>query len=193
MTEGEIKALEKILLNLAKKNQNKINVLEWGSGGSTIYFTDFLRKNDIDYDWLSLEYNKDWHDEISKLKAGDSHTKIVLFDVGNTELKQRQTNMDDYINYPAALGKKYNFILVDGRKRRRCLLEAKKLLAPGGVVVLHDAHRKYYHCAFTNFPYSRFVKTSLWVGKNEQPRFFVGFYNKLANRFYFGVHKIKKL
>ena len=192
MKEGEIKSLEKILLNLGKK-LSTLRILEWGSGGSTVHFTDFLKNRGIAYEWLSLEYNKDWYGEIRKLKSGDPRAKIVLFDVGNAELKQRHANMDDYVSYPAKLGEKYDFILVDGRKRRRCLLEAKKLLLPGGVVVLHDAERKYYHCAFSRFPYSRFLRTSLWVGKNEPAGAFGELINKLLNKFYLSVHKIRKL
>ena len=192
MKEGEIKSLEKILLNLGKK-LSTLRILEWGSGGSTVHFTDFLKNRGIAYEWLSLEYNKDWHDEIQKLKSGDPRAKIVLFDVGNAELKQRHANMDDYVSYPAKLGEKYDFILVDGRKRRRCLLEAQKLLLPGGVVALHDAERKYYHCAFLRFPYSRFLRTSLWVGKNEPAGAFGELINKLLNKFYLSVHKIRKL
>ena len=192
MKEGEIKSLEKILLNLGKK-LSTLRILEWGSGGSTVHFTDFLKNRGIAYEWLSLEYNKDWYGEIRKLKSGDPRAKIVLFDVGNAELKQRHANMDDYVSYPAKLGEKYDFILVDGRKRRRCLLEAQKLLLPGGVVVLHDAERKYYHCAFSRFPYSRFLRTSLWVGKNEPAGAFGELINKLLNKFYLSVHKIRKL
>ena len=192
MKESEIRNLEKILLDLGKKS-HRLQILEWGSGGSTLHFTDFLKNRGIAYEWLSLEYNKDWYGEIQKLKSGDPRAKIVLFDVGNAELKQRHANMDDYVSYPAKLGEKYDFILVDGRKRRRCLLEAQKLLLPGGVVALHDAERKYYHCAFLRFPYSRFLRTSLWVGKNEPAGAFGELINKLLNKFYLSVHKIRKL
>lgn len=192
MKESEIKALEKVFLFLAKK-RNTLNILEWGSGGSTVYFTDFLKNLRIDYKWLSLEYNKDWYEEIQKLKADDTNTKIVLFDVDNNELKQRHTNMDAYVGYSATLGQKFDFILVDGRKRRRCILEAKKLLSDGGVVALHDAYRKYYHCAFKNFSYSRFLKISLWVGKNKQPNFWEKATNMIINKFYLFIQKARRL
>src|SRR3989344_3767391 len=178
MKESEIKSLEKILLGLAKK-PGPLRILEWGSGGSTAYFTDFLKRHGISYKWLSLEYNKKWHDEIRRLKSADPDTKIVLFDARNDELKQRRTNMDDYVAYPKTLGVKYDFILVDGRKRRRCLVEASSLIFPDGAVVLHDAERKYYHCAFLHFPYSRFLQTRLWIGKNESAGAFVEIANKL--------------
>jgi len=192
MKESEIKSLEKILLGLAKK-PGPLRILEWGSGGSTAYFTDFLKRHGISYKWLSLEYNKKWHDEIRRLKSADPDTKIVLFDARNDELKQRRTNMDDYVAYPKTLGVKYDFILVDGRKRRRCLVEASSLIFPDGAVILHDAERKYYHCAFPLYPYSRFLKTSLWMGKISRTSFLGKALNALINQFYFEAHKLRRL
>ena len=192
MKGSEVRSLEKVLFGLGKKH-GQLKILEWGSGGSTVHFTNFLKQRDIDYEWLSLEYNKDWHAEVQKLKIGDQRTKIILFDVGNTELKQRRTNMDDYVAYPKTLGVKYDFILVDGRKRRRCLLEAGSLLSPDGAVVLHDAHRKYYHCAFLLYPCSRFLRTSLWMGKISRTSFLQKALNALINQFYFKAHKLRRL
>lgn len=191
MKNSEVRSLEKILLDLGKK-QSPLQILEWGSGGSTVHFTDFLKSRGIFYKWLSLEYNRGWFDEIKALKNGDPNTKIILFDVGNNELKQRKTNMDEYVNYPKTLGVKYDFILVDGRKRRRCLIEAKNLLAPGGVAVLHDAGRRYYHCAFSHYPYGRFLRPFLWVGKNEPAGFLKTSFNFLTSQFYFRYHKLRK-
>ncbi len=192
MKDSEVRSLEKILLDLGKK-QGKLQVLEWGSGGSTVHFTDFLKNRGISYKWLSLEYNKKWYDEIHGLKFADPDTKIILFDAGNNELKQRQTSMDEYVNYPKTLGAKYDFILVDGRKRRRCLVEARGLISPGGVVVLHDAERKYYHCAFPLYPDPRFLRTSLWAGRIQPVGIWRKVFNAIINQFYFKVHKARKL
>lgn len=145
-------------------NKQHISVLEWGSGGSTEHFSKFMSDNNITYDWTSIEYNKEWYDKIVALNI--PHAKIVLFDVGNTKLKQRNTNMDEYVAYPMTLNKKFDFILVDGRKRRRCLINASKLLLKDGVVFLHDAQRKYYHCAFKHFSDHKFLTNTLWMGKN---------------------------
>ena len=162
MDNKDIHIIEKTLLGLGKKN---INVLEWGAGGSTEYFTGFLKAHGIKYNWTSIEYNKVWAEKVLTLKIPD--VSIVLFDVGNNALRQKYTNMDDYVKYPTTLNKKFDFILIDGRKRRRCLINSSKLLNTGSVVMLHDAQRKYYHCAFANFKTSIFLSTTLWMGKNE--------------------------
>lgn len=166
MSSNEIALMERILLSHGRH----VDVLEWGSGGSTVYFTNFLRKKEVSYTWTSIEYNRQWYEKVHDAVKDNENVSLALFDVGNTELRQRYTNMDEYVAYPATLGKKYDVILVDGRKRRRCLLEASKLLKSDGVVILHDARRTFYHCAFSAFSDSRMLLWSgFWQGKLEDP------------------------
>jgi len=168
MSPKEIMTMKSILSSYGRH----LDVLEWGSGGSTVYFTQFLKNKGISYTWTSIEYNKVWYERISDRVKDDKNISLALFDVGNTELKQRNAPMDEYVAYPATLEKKYDVIFVDGRKRRRCLLEATALLKPSGVVLLHDARRTYYHSAFSAYPDSRMLLwTGLWVGKLEGPGF----------------------
>lgn len=157
MSSEDIKIIEKLLLGY-----NNVSILEWGSGGSTKFFTNFLNHHKISYSWVSIEYNKKWYEKVSKWDM--KNVKIYLFDCKNNNLKQKDTNMDDYINFPLSLKEKFDVIFVDGRKRRRCLINSTKILAQNGVVVLHDAHRKYYHCAFENFKTHKFLSKSLWCG-----------------------------
>ncbi len=174
MTQKEISVIENIL----SSHGPHLDVLEWGSGGSTVYFTKFLRDRGISYSWTSIEYNKIWYDKIFKATENDKNIELILFDVGNTDLKQPNTQMDEYVKYPSTLNKKYDLILIDGRKRRRCLIEASKLLKPGGIVLLHDGRRTYYHSAFSLYPDSRMLlRTGLWRGKLENPGIMYRFIN----------------
>jgi len=160
MTDNDVKLIEREILAL---NRTTISVLEWGSGGSTEHFTKFMRDHKIKYEWISIEYNGEWAKKVQSLKI--PNTKVVLFDVGNSSLKQpRNVDMEDYINYPFTLNKKFDLVLVDGRRRRRCLINASKFVKDDGVVLLHDAQRKYYHCAFDNYKWSTFLSKTLWVG-----------------------------
>ncbi|MCI5108622.1 MAG: class I SAM-dependent methyltransferase, partial [Candidatus Pacebacteria bacterium] len=167
----------KRLLKKIYKGQ-KIDILEWGSGGSTVYFTDFLRKKNIPYTWTSVEYNKGWHEKVSKEVSNDPDTKVVLFDVGNSVIRQRHTDMEDYIKYPKSTGQKFDLMFVDGRKRRRCLLESRDIVKNEGVVLLHDACRKYYQCSFREYPNNTFIGLNLWIGRINQ----VSFLRKILNR-----------
>jgi|CXWL01.1.fsa_nt_gi hypothetical protein len=166
MFDGEIRALERALLSLSGR---PLRILEWGSGGSTVHFTKFLREHSIPYEWVSVEYNKGWAERVTAELAGDPHTRVVLFDSGNNDILQPESSMDEYVHYPKTLGQKFDFILVDGRKRRRCLLEARELVKPYGFVFLHDAQRAYYHSAFSAYPRGRFVAGRLWMGLTTPP------------------------
>lgn len=165
MTEEEVRLLETELL---QTELSHLEVLEWGSGGSTLHFTRFLREAKRSYRWLSLEYNRAWHRKVVKATRTDPHVEVMLFDVGNRRLRQRHTDMTGYIKHPASLGRRFNVIIVDGRKRRRCLLEAKALLQPNGVVLLHDAQRHYYRCALRDYPHGCFLTPRLWRGSLNQ-------------------------
>lgn len=176
MAKSEIRSIEKAFLDQKKLH---LRILEWGSGGSTLHFTNFLRKHDISYEWISLEYNRRWYNNIAHATKPDSGITMVLFDVGNDHLYQRDTDMDEYVAYPSTLGKAFDLVLVDGRKRRRCVLEAKKILTPDGVVFLHDAQRHYYHSALRKYPDSRFITLSLWRGKSKPVSFLARAHNTL--------------
>ena len=180
MTKKEIRFIKKTLLKLSVGN-SVIRILEWGSGGSTVYFTDFLKKNSIEYFWQSVEYNKNWYEKINEIVSTNNNINIKFFNVGSNSLKQINTNMDEYVSFPSNNGKKYDLIIVDGRKRRRCLLEAKKVLKEGGVVFLHDAQREYYRCAFSSYPFGRFVSFNMWEGSNERPNKYIRSINKLKD------------
>jgi hypothetical protein len=56
----------------------------------------------------------------------------------------------------------YDAIIVDGRMRRRCLLQARGLLrSDTSTVILHDADRAYYHPALAG---GKFGPRRVWVG-----------------------------
>ena len=99
--------------------------------------------------------------------------ELAVFDHGplspfsDKHSTDRQIDMDDYVDYPRRLGRQFDLILVDGRKRRRCLIEASHLMKPGGVTLLHDAHREYYACAFEEFYVQSRIGTILWTGSQS--------------------------
>lgn len=72
--------------------------------------------------------------------------------------------MTRYVNRPKKLKKKFDLIIVDGRKRVRCFNLAKTLLKPGGKIILHDAWRKEYLEAL-NKNEGYFLTENLWITK----------------------------
>ena len=166
MEDDDIAEFEKEMLGLGKK-KGHIDVLEWGSGYSTKYFPDLLVKNKIKFTWDSIEYDVRWMGALKKLKF-PKNVKLYLFDEEILRIDDRRAlrgyQMDDYVNFPATLGKKYDLIFVDGTKRVRCMKKALSLLKPDGIVILHDAHRVTYTEGMNLYNGKRLTHT-LWLGK----------------------------
>jgi hypothetical protein len=128
-----------------------VNVLEWGAGFSTKYFTDFLIRAGIPYSWDAMESDEGWANHVRGL--GLPGVTVTLAD----------KDSEEYLKPPKA---KYDLIYVDGRNRVRCLKKARELLAPGGSVLLHDAQREKYQDGFEGYSH-RMVggAVKLWHGR----------------------------
>jgi len=103
-------------------------VLEWGIGGSTVHWSqlDFIES------WTVIEHDAGWV-EIYKSHLPD---KVIA----------------RHINFPAYWQHSgdYDFVLVDGRERVKCLKTASQMESKP-LVVLHDAARPRYKPAWDFF------------------------------------------
>ena len=194
MTGKEIDILKKILLAYGEK---KLRVLEWGCGKSTIYYTKYLRSLEIDCEWYGIDNSREWFEWVRGRvdQAGlEERVHLYLFEFTPFWLKPewdwnnpgvcgfgpKEENELDYIYFPKKLNLKFDLIIVDARFRRRCLIEAQKLLAPQGLVILHDAQKVHYHSPLTSYKYGQFVdsgylygdqnriRAKMWIGSNDR-------------------------
>ena len=181
MRHKEIGIIQEILKNLQPEK-----CLEWGAGYSTLYFPKFLSKNAR---WVCLEHDKDWITKIEKKTKQNPNVEVfyILPDhfPWTDEYKDgAYSDLSSYVEFPNSLGD-FDFILIDGRARKECLMKAYQLLRSRGVVVLHDANRKYYHGPFELYEswvlfedhrkFGAYLKCEggLWVGSKETDLGFV--------------------
>lgn len=161
LTDHEIELFEGILRKLAKSRKH-LEILEWGMGGSTVYFPRFLIKNKIDFTWTSIEHDSEWFAKIKDAVEINTHLVLVPL-IGDDPHAEP---MDDYVDHPTESTKKYDLIFIDGRKRLRCLAMAAKYIKPDGVVVLDDAFREKYHDNFKYYNWKYLEDSNkLWIGK----------------------------
>lgn len=123
--------------------QRPTTVLEWGIGGSTIYWPrqyDFIKR------WIVIEHDKDY-------------AKVVAEQVIDI-VEVLQLDPPHYWRQAERLGP-FDLILVDGRHRVKCLEAATKALADKGIAVLHDSGRDRYKPAWEFYPWSE----TLYPGK----------------------------
>jgi hypothetical protein len=167
MTEKEVSKIEKYI-------KSEDTVLEWGSGGSTLYFPNMVKK------YVSIEHDINWYDKIkpdtswnvdfyhvpipkdnSKLKLDallDEHSHFAHLMAGDTQVIDGITYWPtrerydwhcgiDYIKKPLSLSDdKYDIVIVDGRCRAMCAYLATHILKDDGYLLFHDfVPRKYYH------------------------------------------------
>jgi hypothetical protein len=172
MQDWEINLVKDVLVKLKPKK-----CLEWGTGYSTIYFTKFLPKNT---QWISIEHEKSWATKIKFLSFPQrlfmNHSKIEVFHIPSNKFPWSDEHGDgtysdlkDYVDFPEKFAP-FDFILIDGRARKDCLLKSYKLLKKNGIVILHDAHRTYYHQPFALYKYQLLLNDhhqdagGLWLG-----------------------------
>ncbi|MBV9649451.1 MAG: hypothetical protein JO296_04840 [Pseudonocardiales bacterium] len=194
--DGEL--VKTVLLNLAVLERKRpLCILEWGCGLSTLSYTKILAGAGAPFHWTALEYDpsflnakvvpqlSDRPDTIIRMVddgtginnagEGTARLEIVCWNRGRLQpffgdefVSDRLVNLDAYVAYPRSTTDQFNAFLVDGRKRRRCLLVARDLLGPQAITILHDASRTYYHSALSTYPAGRFVGDDLWIGGHSE-------------------------
>lgn len=184
MWMSEINFIKNSLLEIAD-NKKKINILEWGSGSGTIYFSKFLKEKNIQFHWYAIEHFVPWYKKVIKMLKDnclEDEVEILLKSATLEEDKilQEREDLSDYIHSPKYLNKKFDFILIDGRRRAECLISASHIISKNGIVVLHDAERPWFHSGFE--PYKnkgKFVTENItpaawggiqkmWMGKLDE-------------------------
>lgn len=127
-------------------------VLEWGSGGSTVWLADRLPDG---AHLTSVEHHAEWFGKVGE-RLGDREnvTRILAEPAGDlgrnaTPDEEDPTHLEAYLDAPGGQG--FDVILVDGVARSACMERAKELLNPGGVVFLHDAQRDWYDAGKAHF------------------------------------------
>ena len=184
MTPQEIIIIEEVLKNLKSKR-----CLEWGSGYSTLVFPKLAGQ---DAKWLAIEHNHDW---ALKIKELNKKPNVTISYIAPNKFPWSDENNDgdlldlkDYVEFPSQFAP-FDFILVAGRARKDCLIKAYNLCEDDGIVILHDAERRYYHQSLKLYKYqfSFFEHTQgrirLWMGSksiNISKCFMVNRHTKLA-------------
>jgi SAM-dependent methyltransferase len=166
---------EIIIVKEVLKNRKPKRCLEWGAGYSTLYFPKYIGKSSK---WISIEHDKQWFNKIRQLTANND--QVSIYYVPPNQWPPTDAHSDgsfsdfqDYIKFPQKFSEKFDFILIDGRARKFCLIKAFNLLRDDGIVILHDANRKYYHKPFKLYDNqilfcdSRTSAGGIWIGSKK--------------------------
>lgn len=149
--------------------------LEWGGGMSTLQFPALAAP---DAAWLTIEHDTKWAAQLTRMVHRPS---VVVRHVPPDHLAfSGDGDARSFASYLAAAdaGAPYDLIFIDGRARAACVERAHRLLAPGGVVILHDANRDEYlapTAAFTHQAlfrdrraHGKRVSGGVWLGSTTR-------------------------
>lgn len=127
---------------IAQRLNKDLNVFEFGSGNSTLFFSKRAGKV------VSVENNKYWYEKIAKLIPANVS---LLF----------EENEMEYFN---AAGNKNEFhiIVVDGENRVHCLKNSLKTLRENGVIILDNSELKEYNPGIEYLINNNFKRIDFW-------------------------------
>ena len=115
---------------LTERIHKNMTFFEYGSGNSTIYFSKLVKKID------AVEDNKEW---LKKVAAEvPENVNLIYQSLEDTAYENTILHQED----------DYDLVIVDGRKRVKCLKAAVEKIKNDGVLLLDDAEREKYKEAF---------------------------------------------
>lgn len=102
-------------------------VFEFGSGSSTLFYAKRAKAV------VSVEHDQEWLNKISAQKPANAEMIFAELEANGA-----------YSQMPVSTGKQYDIIIVDGRDRVNCCMNALPALSKTGVLVLDDSERDFY-------------------------------------------------
>ena len=112
---------------LSSRLNNQIRLFEFGSGYSTLFYAKYVSQV------TSVEHEEMWFEKVKELTAKQANAKVLLIPLHK-----------NYSSYIQGVEDKFEVIVVDGRERVDCALNAYQALAPNGVLILDDSNREDY-------------------------------------------------
>jgi predicted O-methyltransferase YrrM len=128
-----------------------MQVLEWGSGGSTIFFAKRV------HSVVTIEHDPEWYSTLfHQLRQGDiSNVRLVLCPPVESETGDEAYTSTDaayrglsFRSYTEAIDSYpdqfFDLVFVDGRARQACMRHAFIKIRPGGYLLLDNSDRPHY-------------------------------------------------
>lgn len=130
-------------------------VLEYGSGGSTLWYGRRAKRVE------SIEHDNTWASTVSRAILEGNHFNVCLYHIPNTD------DYETYSRFGRELAKRdgpFDLVVVDGRGRVKCVKASAELVKPGGYLVLDNAERPNYAEAhrFLSGWFSRRTENGIW-------------------------------
>lgn len=128
-------------LSQAHAGREGANILEWGSGISTLMFADFIGGNGGSL--TTLDDNGPYQQAVVASIGNRDQVVAHAEDLIGTRLSQSDPG-PNYSTLPLGFKERFDLIYIDGRRRVECSLVAAMIAGPETAVVVHDYRRARY-------------------------------------------------
>lgn len=118
-------------------------VLEWGSGLTTQVLADYGERKWRTRLLLTIDENQDYQDAIFRTRPKPGFVRSKVLNQTGPCFNQTDPELN-YSTYPLVLGRTFDLIFIDGRRRMECAFMALLLARPETIVILHDYRRTRY-------------------------------------------------
>ena len=130
---------------LGKYLKKDMLLFEWGAGGSTIFYSDLVKKV------ISIEYDESYFQFVKEQLSQRDNVELILSppqEKGTLKSFSPQhvgSYFDDYVKTISAYhDQSFDVIVVDGRQRNACFKVALRKLKPDGIIVFDNFDREIY-------------------------------------------------
>lgn len=127
---------------LAQYAADARSFLEWGAGFTTRMIVDHVGDRQADL-FVTIDDNGEYLDKVVEPMRDREWLHPACMPRVGPCVDDRDTGLN-YSTYPLSLGRKFDFIFIDGRRRMECAMMALLLTHPDTVVVIHDYRRTRY-------------------------------------------------
>jgi hypothetical protein len=128
---------EELLAILHRHGAIVRHYLEWGSGESTAAMAEYAKANGAEL-FLSIDHVAQ---RLRQTAANIAKHRFLHFRFIDCENLAKSNTDIAYISYPLHLGTQFDVIVIAGKWRMECALSAAAVLAPDGLVIVHDEDR----------------------------------------------------
>jgi hypothetical protein len=136
-------------------NEN-MSVYEWGSGGSTLFWSNHTKEV------ISIEHEKNWFNILDDIIKNQKKTNITYkFIASKADDNSEEINTPDFMpsvsenyifmdlkNYVQDIDQypdeSFDIVLINGRSRSSCVLHGMRKVKKGGYLILGNSERKHY-------------------------------------------------
>lgn len=156
---------------IASRYSNKTgNILEWGSGVSTLVLSELVSQNEKGF-LLTIDNDKNYLTSV--VDAIDNKKRVVALGIDLIGPRESQSDVClNYSSYPLRFAEEFDVIYIDGRRRMECALTAAIISHEDTVVFIHDYRRARYQTAMALFdviedgPHFRVMKVNPEIRNN---------------------------